>query len=81
MDISKAKQYMLKGIAIVGMMCLHFWGNPQWINGENMYGGVFSSKIYEMAGHFGNVCVPMFAFLTGYSFLPRKLNGKVTDTD
>lgn len=76
MDISKAKQYMLKGIAIVGMMCLHFWGNPQWINGENMYGGVFSSKIYEMAGHFGNVCVPMFAFLTGYSFFAQKAKWK-----
>lgn len=72
MNTSITRQYILKGIAIIGMMALHFWGNPQWIAEGNMYRGVFSSRMYEMAGQFGNICVSIFAFLTGYSFYIRE---------
>lgn len=71
MNISITKQYVLKGIAIIGMMAWHFWGNPQWIIANNMYRGILPNRMYEIAGQFGNICVSIFAFLTGYSFYIR----------
>ena len=72
MKISITRQFVLKGIAIIGMMALHFWGNPQWIAERNMYSGVFPNRIYEMTGQFGNICVSIFGFLPGYSFYIRE---------
>lgn len=63
MKIDVRYQKILKGIAIVGMMMLHFWGNPQWITPNNMYEGFFPDYFYETIGRFGNVCVSIFAFL------------------
>lgn len=68
MQISISQQRILKGIAIIGMMALHFWANPYWIKESNMYVGILPNKMYEIMGQFGNVCVSIFAFLTGYSF-------------
>lgn len=66
--VQKEDSLVIKGIAIIGMMMLHFWGNPSWILPEMMYRGFFLPNwIFEILGRFGNVCVSLFAFLTGYS--------------
>jgi len=67
MTISRDDSLAIKGIAIVCMMMLHFWGYPSWINPEYMFNGVLlSNDIFFKIGGFGNVCVSLFTFLVGY---------------
>lgn len=72
MKIGLIESNILKGIAIVGMMMLHFWGNPEWISPALMYEGILPNSVYIGIGKFGNVCVSIFAILTGYSFAVRE---------
>lgn len=69
MSITKDDSLAIKGLAIIGMMMLHFWGYPSWIEPEYMYKGILlPNDIFIKAGQFGNVCVSLFTFLVGYGF-------------
>lgn len=68
MQIGIKEQRVLKGIAIIGMMMLHFWGYPEWITPENGLVSILPVNLYVALGKFGNVCVSIFAIISGYSF-------------
>lgn len=68
MELSRNDSKALKGIAIIGMMMLHFWAHPEWVNPDVWWSSLLNAEIYIKIGKFGNVCVSIFAFLTGYSF-------------
>ncbi len=69
--MSKAIQKELKGLAIICLMMLHFWGHPEWIHQfipSYEFESILPNEVYYSLGGFGNVCVSMFAFITGYGF-------------
>lgn len=69
MSISRDDSLEIKGVAIICMMLLHFWGYPSWILPEFMYKGVLvDNDLIAKIGSFGNVCVALFTFLVGYGF-------------
>ncbi len=67
-NIDKKDSRILKGIAIIGMFILHFWAYEGWLYPNVSIDGFLPKSIYVAIGAFGNFCVSLFAFLTGYSF-------------
>ena len=61
---------MIKGIAIILMICNHLYPIPDWIYPENMYFSIpFAGKtIAAYWGGYSKICVAIFAFLTGIGF-------------
>ena len=62
----------LKGVGIIMMLALHLWSFPERLPG--MGGGVELKHFFELfnqssiflLGGFGNICVDLFFFLSGY---------------
>lgn len=59
---------IIKGVAIILMVCNHLFPIPEWIYPENAYIGLtIGTKTLEAyIGGFSKICVAIFAFLTGY---------------
>ncbi|SMB51009.1 Acyltransferase 3 [Serratia proteamaculans] len=73
MEISINKSNYLKGIAIILMLIHHLFAYPSRISPDiPVYHMVNSVDIEMFVGLFGNICVSMFLFLSGYGFSLKK---------
>lgn len=76
---TKTDTLVIKGIAVILMICNHLYPILDWIYPENMYYSISvgSKTIAAYVGGYSKICVSMFAFLTGYglyhSFLKSSL--------
>lgn len=59
---------VLKGIALFLMFEHHLFGFPEWLTGTNSFISIpfDSATTAYYFGKFGNICVAMFMFITGY---------------
>jgi len=68
-DISKPDTEYLKGIAILLMFLHHLFASSDRILEPASYTPIFSwFRLEFFIGDFGKICIPMFAFLSGYGF-------------
>lgn len=67
---------VIKAIALIMMLCHHFWGFPEWlaldVSMNHMFIGEVDVAYY--IGHFCKLCVGIFAFLNGYLFFIKQEN-------
>lgn len=70
MIFDKDSTKLIKGYAIILMLCNHLFPILEWIYEANMYWSIpiGSKSIAALIGGFSKICVSMFAFLTGYGF-------------
>ena len=78
MNFDKKTTGIIKGIALILMFVHHFLGFPEWISAGNSF---ISLPVGNMTtayyfGRFGNICVAMFMFLTGYGVYFSYRKGK-----
>ena len=63
--LTKEDAKKIKGIAIILMLMYHLFYFK-----DRIYGGgvisIISNSLVENIGKFGNICVPIFFFLSGY---------------
>lgn len=72
--LTKDKSDILKGIAAILMLAHHLFGFPGWVIEANSYTGIINTNLRaeEIIGSFGNICVGMFAFLSGYAIYMKR---------
>lgn len=68
MVFDKKTTGMLKGVALILMFAHHLFGFPEWLLAGNTFLSIpFQTQTTAyFLGKFGNICVGMFMFLTGY---------------
>ncbi len=67
MEFTKEKTDITKGVAICLMFCNHLYSFPNRLLNGNYYMPTipfFDTEFY--VGNFGNICISMFVFLSGY---------------
>lgn len=60
---------LIKGVAIILMVCNHLFPIPEWIYPENQFISIAvgSKTLAAYIGGFSKICVAIFAFLSGYA--------------
>ena len=66
----KRETQILKGIAIILMVCNHLFPIPEWIFPENQFMDLYigSKGLAAYFGGFAKICVSIFAMLSGIGF-------------
>ena len=67
MKFDKQSTLLIKGIAIILMVCNHLFPIPEWIYPENQFISIpiGSKTLAAYVGGFSKICVALFALLTG----------------
>ena len=85
LNFTKEHTKIAKGVAILLMLTHHLFAFPDRIHLDQGYISLFSiggNNIEFIMGVFGNICVSMYIFLSGYGIYMSSLkNGKITLKD
>ena len=83
MIFDKKSTLLIKGIAIILMVCNHLFPIPEWIYPENQFISIplGSKTLAAYVGGFSKICVAIFALLTGiamyYTYSQKSIGGGV----
>ncbi len=74
-SFTKKDATIIKGVAIVCMLMFHLWAFPDRIAGGELkfFSTVFEIGAPEYFGSFGNICVSLYFFLSGYGLYQSSL--------
>jgi hypothetical protein len=79
MEFTKNQTNIAKGIAICLMFIHHLYAfNDRLLNGNSYIPLIPFFRLEDYAGRFGNICVSMFLFLSGYGMVLGYLRSKKT---
>ena len=70
--LSQKNTQVLKGIAILLLLCHHYWYTGEGYNDFWMYG----FPLFKSIGAIGKLCVTLFVFLSGYGLSVRTIQNK-----
>ncbi|EIT86543.1 acyltransferase 3 [Fictibacillus macauensis ZFHKF-1] len=82
MELTKKEVAMLKGAAILGMLSLHLFCRKEVSGLYDVFPTIHHVPLVYYLGLFGDVCVPIFCFASGYGLYAsyqsneKKLQGK-----
>lgn len=67
--LNKRATTLIKAAAIILMFVHHFWGFPSWVAAGNakFEWSLMGIDIEREIGRIGNICIGMFAFISGYA--------------
>lgn len=75
-EIDKVDTDVIKIAAIILMFVHHFIGQKDWVTNDNSIfrWTFFQIDIQSIIGSFANICVAMFAFISGYTLYINQKN-------
>ena len=77
MEISKNDMKMLKGVAILFMLLLHLFCRKKVGDLYETYPLINDVPLIYYLALFGDACVPIFCFASGYGLFVSFQNGKI----